>query len=93
MSFLHDDNDGKLKHELMTGLCGDVNFKLGEVVDPLLIKRCAAAFKYLIGYLLNFECVAGLRIFCMACHKLKSEHSCLNTETKIHRVLPLDDHC
>lgn len=70
MSFLHDHNDGKVQRELVTGLCGDVYFKLNEVVDPLLIKRYAAAFKYLFGYLLNFEYAAGLRNSTMACHKL-----------------------
>lgn len=45
MSVLHDDNNGKLKHELINHLCGNVNFKLGQVVEPNVIKGCAAAFK------------------------------------------------
>lgn len=89
MSFTHDDDDGKLKHDLITGLCDEVNFKLGEVVEPLLIKRCTAALKYLLGYLLDIEYAAVLRISCMACYKLKTEHSCLNTETKSRKFYRL----
>lgn len=48
MIFLLADDDGKLKHELISGLCGDVNFRLGEVVDPWKSKRCTAAFNYLL---------------------------------------------
>lgn len=76
MSSLHDNNDGRLKHELVTGLCGSVNFKLGQVVEPILIKRCAAAFKYLFAYLINFEYVSGLRVSCKACHGFVDGHSC-----------------
>lgn len=42
-------------------LCGNVKLKLAQVVEPLLSKRSAAAFKYLYAYLLNYEYVASLR--------------------------------
>lgn len=76
MYSLHADNDGILKHELLIGLCGNGNVKLGQVVEPILIKRCAAVFQYLFGYLIKYEYAANLRIVCKGCHRISIDRSC-----------------
>lgn len=62
MFLLHDNNNGELKHELISDLFDDVKFKLGEVVNSLKIKRCTAAFKYLFGYSVTWNIPAGLQL-------------------------------
>lgn len=72
----HARNDGKLKREMRIGLCENVNVKLGQVVEPIVIRRCTAVFKYLFGYLINHEYVASLRIVRKGCQRISTDHSC-----------------
>lgn len=79
MACLHDDNNGELKHELIDGVRRNVKCKLGQVGEPVLIKRCAGAFKYFFACLMNFEYVCGLRVSWKACHGFVYKRSFLNS--------------
>ena len=75
--YLSPKNNGKLKVELISGLCSDYSARLSVVEsDKLSYKRSAAAFKYLFAYFVNRAYVAHLGMSCAGCYGVESAHSC-----------------
>ena len=76
MSSLSERNHGKLKNELVLGLCQSVSPRV--VHDGTRnVKHCIAAFKYLFNLLVNKAFVNSVRSGCPACCKVENaSHLC-----------------
>jgi hypothetical protein len=74
---LHENNNGKLKVELISGLCSKYSARLSVVdSDMVLYKRSAAAFKYLFAYFVNRAYISHLSLSCRGCYNVDNQHTC-----------------